>query len=173
MDINVIKHTGRFIILIIIQVYILNHIYLGGYITPYIYPLFILMLPFDIRGWVLLIAAFISGLAVDMFSDSMGMHAAASVFLAFMRPFVIRFISNRHDYETSNEPSVETNGWPWIIPYTLILLFFHHFALFAIEVFRLDDILRVIIRTIFSTAFSALIIFIAHLLMTKTVKSRV
>jgi hypothetical protein len=173
MDFNLIKHIGRFLLLMAIQVVILNQIYFGGYITPYIYPLFILMLPFDVRGWVLLITAFFSGLAIDMFSDSMGMHAAASVFMAFMRPFVIQFISSRTDFEPGTEPRVDANGWGWIFFYTLLLIFLHHLALVFIEVFRIDDFFRIIFRSLLSTAFSVAFIMIAHLLMGNTSRLRV
>jgi hypothetical protein len=172
MDFNLIKHTGRFFILMAIQVVILNKIYLGGYITPYIYPLFILMLPFDVKGWVLLISAFFSGLTIDMFSDSMGMHAAASVFMAFMRPFVIQFISTRTDFEPGTEPRVDSNGWGWIFLYTLLLIFLHHLALIFIEVFRIDDFFRILLRALLSTTFSVTIIMIGHLIMGHTSKSR-
>jgi hypothetical protein len=172
MDFNIIKHTGRFLILMTIQVVILNQIYFGGYITPYIYPLFILMLPFDVKGWVLLLAAFFSGLAIDMFSDSMGMHASASVFMAFMRPLVIQFISSRTDFEAGAEPKIENNGWGWILMYTILLIFLHHLSLIFIEVFRLDDFFRIIFRVLLSTTFSVAFIMIAQLVMVKPSKSR-
>ncbi|TVQ08211.1 MAG: rod shape-determining protein MreD [Bacteroidetes bacterium] len=172
MDLNIFKHTGRFLILISIQVVILNHIYFGGYITPHIYPLFILLLPFDIKGWVLLVAAFFSGLGVDMFSDSMGMHASASVFMAFMRPAIIRLISIKTDFDPGAEPRIENNGLGWILLYTVLLLFLHHLALFVIEVFRFDEIPQILFRTLLSTGFSLVVIMIAHLLMTKPSGSR-
>ncbi len=172
MDFNIFKHTGRFLLLIAIQVVILNQIYFGGYITPYIYPLFILLLPFDIKGWVLLLAAFFTGLTVDMFSDSLGMHTAATVFMAFMRPGVIRMISIKTDFDQGTEPRIENNGFGWILLYSLLLLFIHHLALFFIEVFRFDELLQIIIRTLLSTIFSLVIIVIAHLLMGKPSRSR-
>lgn len=172
MDFNIFKYTGRFLLLLAIQVVILNHIHFGGYITPHIYPLFILMLPFDVKGWILLVAAFFTGLGVDMFSDSMGMHAAASVFMAFMRPAVIQLISVKTDFDQGEEPRIENNGFGWILLYSLILLFLHHLALFTIEVFRLDEIARILFRTLLSTGFSLFIIMISHLLMVKPSRQR-
>jgi cell shape-determining protein MreD len=172
MGFNIFKHTGRFLILIAIQVVILNHIYFGGYITPYIYPLFILMFPFDIKGWVLLVAAFFTGLSVDIFTDSAGMHASATVFMAFFRPFIIRMISIRTDFEPGAEPRVESNGFGWVFLYTLLLIFVHHLALFLIEVFRLNEILQILVRTLLSTSFSVSVIMIAHLLIGKTPRSK-
>lgn len=172
MDFNIFKYTGRFLILLSIQIVILNHIHFGGYITPHIYPMFILLLPFDVKGWVLLVAAFFTGLGVDMFSDSMGMHAAASVFMAVMRPAVIRLISVKTEFDAGEEPRIENNGLGWVLLYTLILLFLHHLALFIIEVFRWDEILQVLFRTLLSTGFSLVIIMISHLLMVKPTRQR-
>jgi hypothetical protein len=172
MDFNILKHFGRFIILIALQVIILNQIYLGGYITPFVYPLFVLLLPFDVKGWGLLISAFAVGLAVDMFSDSLGMHAAASTIMAFMRPLVIRSISSKSDFETGAEPKIENNGVPWIFTYTLILIFIHHTALFAIEVFRADNIFQLLLRSFLSTSLSVVIIMIIHLLISRQARSR-
>ncbi|MFW5706324.1 MAG: rod shape-determining protein MreD [Bacteroidota bacterium] len=172
MDLNIFKHIGRFLILIAIQVVILNHIYFGGYITPYIYPLFILLLPFDVKGWVLLVTAFFTGLTVDIFTDSAGMHASATLFMAFFRPYVIRLISIKTVFEPGTEPRIENNGIGWIFLYTLLLIFIHHLALFLIEVFRLDELLQILLRTLLSSAFSAAIVMIAHLLMGKAPRSR-
>lgn len=172
MNFDIIKHIGRFLILVAIQVIILNQVYFGGYITPYIYPLFILMLPFDVKGWVLLLSSFFLGLSVDIFSDSMGMHAAASVFMAFMRPFIIQFISIKSDFEPGTEPRIESNGWGWIFIYTVLLLFLHHLSLFFIEEFRFDDVFKIFLRTLLSTFSSVLIVMIAHLLMDKPSKLR-
>jgi len=172
MNLTIIKHSVRLIILIAVQVVILNQIYFGGYITPYIYPVFILLLPFDVKGWVLLLVAFFTGLMVDMFSDSMGLHTSACLFMAFLRPWVIQLISTKTDYEPGTEPRIENNGLGWIITYTIVLIFVHHLALFLIEIFRFDDLLRLIFRVFLSTIVSVFIIMITHLLLGKPSRSR-
>lgn len=140
--------------------------------TPFIYPLFILMLPFDVKGWVLLIWAFFTGLTIDMFSDTMGMHASASVFMAFLRPFIIRLISVKSDFEPGSEPRIDNNGFLWIFIYTSLLIFFHHTILFFVETFRLNEIFHVLFRALLSSVLSTLIIMLAHLLMAKPSRYR-
>ena len=167
MNFNIVKHTWRLLVFIAIQVLILNHVYLGGFITPFIYPIIILLLPFDTKGWILLVYAFGVGLFLDMFSETMGMHAAALVVMAFLRPAIIRLISTKTDYDPGIEPRIENNGFGWILLYTTLLLFIHHFALFSIEVFRIDEINQIAIRSVFSTLASTLIIAVSHLLMGK------
>lgn len=40
----------RFVLLVITQVLIVNHIRLGGYVHPYIYLIFVMLLPINMPG---------------------------------------------------------------------------------------------------------------------------
>lgn len=99
MNNDAVKFLIRFIVILGLQVLLFNHLAFNGYITPFIYPLFILLLPFDIKGWSLLLWAFLLGISIDTFSNSLGMHASALVLIAFLRPWVINLISNRTDFD--------------------------------------------------------------------------
>lgn len=147
-----------FVILLSVQVLVLNHARFNGYVNPYMYVLFVLLLPIDIRGWLLLIVAFFTGLVVDLFMDTMGMHAAATVFLAFLRPAVIKLITVRYDFESGTIPGIANLGFRWILTYSLLLIFSHHFLLFFVEIFRFDEFWDTIRRIVFSTAFSLLFV---------------
>lgn len=171
MDFAALKHIGRFLIITAIQAVILNQIHFSGYITPYLYPIFILLLPFDTRGYVLLLAAFFSGLAVDMFSNSLGMHASATLLMAFLRPSVIRLITIKSDFEPGTEPRVSEMGTGWVLIYSAILISIHHLALFFIEVFRFQEFGDIVVRSLLSAAFSLVLIMLTHLLMGNPKKS--
>ena len=86
----VLQNIVRFVLLILVQVFVLDNIQFLGYATPMIYVLFILSLPVRFHRGALLILAFVMGLIIDMFSNTMGLHAFASVFVAFLRTPVIR-----------------------------------------------------------------------------------
>jgi len=131
---DLIRYVISFFVLLLIQVTVLNNIHLGGYINPFIYVMFILMLPVRIPGPLLLVLAFVLGLVIDMFTNSVGMHAAASVFMAYARPTVLKFIAPRDGYETESAPSVREFGFNWFAIYAIILVFLHHLMLFYIEV---------------------------------------
>lgn len=141
----------RFILLILVQVLILNHIQFSGYLNPFIYVLFILLLPFETPNWLLLILAFFCGLIVDAFSDTMGMHASASVFMAFLRPFVLKIFSPREGYEPGSKPTVQYYGVLWFVRYTAVLVFLHHLFLFYIEVFRFTGFFYTFLKVILSS----------------------
>jgi hypothetical protein len=154
----------RFILLALAQVYIFNKIQVSGYINPQIYILFILMLPFEISGFWLLSLAFMMGLTVDFLQHTPGMHAAASVTLAFFRPGVIRLVGKKDDLEPWQYPNIRDSGPLWFFTYCLILVFLHHLLLFNLEVFRAEEIFYTLLKVLINTALTSLIIMLIQFL---------
>jgi rod shape-determining protein MreD len=150
--------SSRFVILILIQVLLFNNIHFLGYINPYIYFIFILLLPFETKRWVLLILAFALGLSVDFFSNSLGIHATACVFAAYFRPGVMSLITSRKEYEPGVEPSIADLGFQWFFMYSLILVSLHHLMLFLLEVFRFSNFFSTLGHSILNTIFTVLFI---------------
>lgn len=158
------RYLYLFVLLLLLQVLVLNQVRLGGYINPHLYILFILMLPMHVPGWLLLLSAFGLGLGVDMFSDSLGMHAGASVFMAFCRPGVIRLISGKTEFESGATPSLASQGLGWVFLYSLLLVLLHHSALFFLEVFSLNHFWITTQRTLVSSAFTLLFVMAGFML---------
>jgi len=156
------RYIISFLLLVLLQVLILNNIQLGGFINPYVYILFILILPFHTPKWLLLILGFLLGLSIDLFTNTLGMHSSATVFIAFLRPFVLKIISPRDGYESETSPTVNFYGINWFIRYSFILVFAHHLFLFYIEVFRFSDFFTTLLRVILSSVVSLLVIFISQ-----------
>lgn len=146
----------RFVLLLLIQVIVLNNINLFQLFNPYVYILFILLLPFNTPKWQIIISSFFLGILIDAFMNTPGINAAASVLLAYLRPFIIRFIAPSGGYEAEMKPTIESLGLQWFLSYTLLAAFLHHLLLFYIEVFRFsefwDTLLRVIVNTIITSA---------------------
>jgi len=158
------KNIGRFIFLVFFQVLILNHINLGGFINPYFYIYFILLLPFATPKWLLLVSAFLIGISIDLFSNTMGINAAASVMMAFARPFVITAISTGTEYEVGERPSLKNQDMKWFLYYCVILILIHHFVLFYLEIFRFAEFLSTLLRVLLSSAFTLLLVMISEYL---------
>ena len=169
---EVIKIIFRFILLVAVQVIVLNNIRLGGYINPFIYVLFIMQLPVRIPKTLLLVIAFATGLCIDVFSDTLGMHAAASVFLGFVRPTILRAISPRDGYEADSSPSLKLMGLNWFLLYTFIAVIIHHFVLFYIEVFRFSEFFSTLLRVSLSSLVTIIFILISQFLFGKTFEKR-
>jgi hypothetical protein len=159
-----VRNIIRFVGLVLFQVFILNHVSLGGYVNPYLYVLFILWLPFSTEKWLLLLSAFLLGFTVDIFSNTLGLNAAASVAMAFARPFVITMLSTGADFEPGSRPSIRGQGMRWFLPYSAILVLVHHFVLFYLEVFRMSEFFTTLLRVILSSIFTLGLVFLSEYL---------
>lgn len=147
----VLKNILRFFVLVGIQVLILNHVQFSGYINPYLYVLFILMLPFNTPNWLVLILGFALGLSVDIFSYTPGLHSAATVFMAFIRPIIIKLSYKKGETDlVLQSPSIKDSGLRWFFTYSLILVTIHHFFLFYLEEFNFHEFFMTFLRIIVS-----------------------
>lgn len=164
MTIIFLKNIGRFIFLILFQVLILNNIQFSGYINPYFYIYFILLLPFETPPWLLMLSAFLLGISLDAFTNTFGLNSAACVLMAFVRPFVIMSISTGTEFMTGHSPSLKNQGIKWFAYYSIILVLVHHFALFYLEIFRFTEFFQTLLRVLLSSLFTLIIIFIAEYL---------
>ncbi|HKK42640.1 MAG TPA: rod shape-determining protein MreD [Bacteroidales bacterium] len=151
---SIIRYVLIFVFLVLLQVLVFDNIQFSGYVNPYVYIMFLLLLPVEIPSWLLLILAFILGLTIDLFSGSPGMHSSATLLAGFVRPYVLRVISPRDGYEAGAGPSMQTYGFRWFLTYTVIIVLVHHTALFYLEVFRLSGFFRTFARILISSFFS-------------------
>lgn len=146
----------RFIILILIQVFILNNINFLGFINPYLYLLFILIFPFKGNKTLLIFLSFLLGLSIDIFGDSGGIHAAASVFIAFIRPLFLKFsFGVSYEYDTIK---LSKSDFVKRLIYITLMVVTHHFILFSLEIFNTDHILLILKSTLFSSIFSIVLL---------------
>jgi rod shape-determining protein MreD len=159
----IIRNSARFILLILLQVLVFNHIEIDSYLIPHIYIMFILLLPFETPKWLLLLSAFLLGLFIDMFSYTIGLHTAACVLMAFLRPIVQNIIS-RQEYEPGVQPGISGLGFKWFLAYTVILVGSHHLLIYFLDEFRFISVLTVIFRALLNTGLTTISIVIAQLL---------
>jgi len=158
----------RFLVLVILQVGLLNKIHFGGFINPYLYVYGILLLPFETPRWLLLVLSFLLGLAIDIFSLSIGLHAAATVLMAFARPGAIKVIATTKDFEQGLRPSIRDLGFRWFLTYALLLVILHHTALFYLEVFSFSDFFVTFFRALTSVVFTMILIMVTQYLTFRT-----
>lgn len=152
------KYVIMFIVLVLVQVLILNNIQFSGLINPYVYILFILLLPFNTPGYMLLLLSFLVGISVDIFTNTAGINAGASVLLGFARPALARLITSREIIEKGGMPGLKQIGFASFLKYVTIAVVIHHFFLFYAESFSFVDFFETFLRTILSSVFSIVII---------------
>ncbi|MDD4108631.1 MAG: rod shape-determining protein MreD [Prolixibacteraceae bacterium] len=158
---NYLKYFWMFVFLVIIQILILNQVQFSGYINPYFYLLFILLLPATAQPWLVLLSSFLIGIVIDAFSNTMGIHAAASVFAGYIRPAVIRVISTR-DEEYNEYPGLQQNKFSWFLLYTSVIVLSHHLILFYLEVFSFNHFFITLLRVLLSSVFTIFIIVLSQ-----------
>ena len=169
-----VRNLIRFILLLMMQVYVLNTIpHLHQFITPYIYFLFILWLPFNISRIGLLITGFITGMTLDFFAMTPGLHAAACVLVAYARPFIINILTPKETSEFNyREPSPKSLGWTPYFVYIFVLTLLHHGYLTLLEWLSFGTFLSFLIKIIATTAISMLLILTIELLFPRRMKFR-
>lgn len=150
MVINYLHKAVSFVGLVLLQVLILNNIHIMGYATPFPYIYLILKFGSDTPRNVLMLWAFFLGLAVDVFSDTPGMNAAAAVLLAFLRLVFLRLFIPR-DTSDSVVPAVRTMGVSPFLKYLVAGVFVHHGMLLVVEFFSLAHIGALLLRIAAST----------------------
>jgi len=160
----IIVNLIRFVVLVFIQVFLLKNITLYNLSTPYLYILFILLLPFELPNILLFVLAFILGLTVDAFYNTPGLHAAACVLLAFVRVLFISITVQKDGFDNEPEPTLSVMGFRWFFTYALILTLFHHFFLFNLEVFRLSEIQYTLSRVVLSSIFTVFLMLMSGLI---------
>ena len=165
MQNNTLINIGRFVALIFLQVFLLNNINLAGYINPYIYILFILLYPLDGNKSLLIFLSFLLGLSIDIFEDSGGVQAAACVFIAYIRPLVLKY-SFGVSYEY-NSVKLHKAAPTERFTYIASMVFLHHIVMFALEIFNFKHILLLLKSTLFSGIFTLILIYGSLILFNK------
>ncbi|QHT68619.1 Rod shape-determining protein MreD [Rhodocytophaga rosea] len=168
---DVILSIFYFIIYLALQVFLMRNMVLFDVGFCFIYIAFLLLLPFDTNSVLLLLLGFGTGLLVDIFYDTMGIHAAASTFIMYLRPYVIMFITPRGGYEQNMRLNMQSMGLEWFLPYMLSLTFIHHTILFFVEASQLSLFLFTLLKVVCSTVFTCVIIILIQYLF-YTSKSR-
>ena len=169
---TLVKNIIRFILFILLQVFVLDKIHLHKLVTPYIYFLFIIWMPFNMsRAWQMVIA-FAFGFTLDSFRHNPGFHAAACVLIAYIRPFFVNILIPQEGADTNyEEPSIKSFGGitPYII-FVAALTLIHNAWLFFLEALQIGNVWYFFGKTLLSTAISLLLIIIAELLFVRKQK---
>lgn len=153
-----------FFVVIFLQVLVFDNIQVSGYVNPYIYVLFLLLLPFETPNWLLLLMAFLLGLFIDFLSSTPGLHTVATLVMAFVRPYLLIYIAPRNGYEEGLLPRVSHYGLAWFTRYAVLMILIHHLFLFYVEVLTFENFFYTLLRVVLSTVFSSLFVILSQFL---------
>ncbi len=158
----------RFIVLVLLQSLVLRRITFDGgsfgFIHFIVYPIFILLLPFRTPREVVLILAFIMGFCIDLFYESLGIHAATLVFTAYARGIILKLMEPYGGYDNDKSPTLSIMGPTWFATYLGILMAIHTFFYFSVEAFSFVFIFEIIMNTIFSFTVSFILLYLSQMI---------
>lgn len=171
---ELLKNTARILFFILFQFYILNKIpHLHRFIIPYLYFLPLIWLPFSISRQGLLVIGFLTGITLDYFMNTPGLHAAACVLLTYVRPFLINLLIPKDTSGfTYKEPSPKAMQWTPYMVYVFVLTLLHHTYMVFLEWLSFGSFLDFLIKVIATTGISMLLIFTVELLFPRKLKYR-
>lgn len=167
----VFQNIGRFILLVAMQILIFNNIYLGGYINPCLYVLFIAMLPTNTGKIPMMLIAFAAGLCVDLSTNMPGFHTFAATAVAFLRGIWFDKIITRDNEEEIVTPSLYSGSYQQFALYLLIILLVYNFIYHSLLVFDLFDIVHILLSTLLSTAVTWILAILYQTLFTRKQKN--
>ncbi len=156
----------RFILFVLLQVLIFKDLILFDRAFCFVYLGFLLLLPIELGPLLIIGIGFFTGLSVDVFYDSLGIHAASSVLIMFLRPYWISLLTPQGGYDIGAQPNIKTLGFMWFLIYSLPLIFIHNFTLFFLEGFGFRLFLITLSKVISSAVFTFIILALLQYLFT-------
>ena len=145
------RNIWRFLLLVLFQLLVLNNVYLGGYVMPMLYVLFILMLPTGMKRIPLLLIAFGTGLIMDVTSNVVGFHALACTTVAMMRILFADRILTRGEPITISTPSIRSVTPQYFVSYLMLMLGVFYLLFYTTELFGSRGFGGVLLATLCST----------------------
>lgn len=160
------SRIGWFVLLLLLQALVFNHVHIFGYATPMPYIYLLLILPSNTSRWVYVLLGFVLGLCVDLFANTPGMAAGAMCFLGLIVPLLLKVFSPS-DNDDSFEPSHKVMEWGPFIRYTFICVLIYCILFFVFEAFSFFDWLILLLNIVGSTLLTTLVIVAMELIRKK------
>lgn len=168
---TVFANIARSIFLILLQVLVLDQLDLANsYVVPYLYVLFLLMLPLELPGWANMLIGAITGAVMDLFNSTPGMHTSACIVMMYLRGSMLKLIAPREGYEHGMRATATRMGLTWFLTYSGVLVLVHHLWLFLIELHSFDMFFGTFLRALLSALTTLALVLLAQFL--TTVKDR-
>jgi hypothetical protein len=162
MNSALIGHIIRAVVIILLQGLVFQRIFLGGasfnFFALIVYPVILMLLPVNTSRLMLVIFGFIVGIGVDFFYSSLGVHASAAVFIAFLRPYIMQMLEPRGGYPVATTPNHRAFGLNWFVRYSALMLVLYLLFYFSVEVFTFVYAGQIILKAISSFVLSYLAI---------------
>ncbi len=159
MNIEFFKRLLLFLVLLLAQVLVLNHIHLFDCATPLLYVYFVVSFQRGFPRWAILLYSFLLGLCLDIFSDTPGVATTSMTLLGFLQPYILELFMQRDDDENF-QPAIFTMGPVTFFYYSLLLTLVYCVVFFALETFSFFNWLQWLLSVVGSFVLSELLLFV-------------
>ncbi len=159
MNIDFLWRLLLFVVLLLAQALVLNHIHLFDCATPLLYVYFVLTFKRGYPRWGVLVWSFLMGLAVDVFSNTPGLAASSMTLVALLQPYALELFVPRDSAEDLR-PGVRSLGVGKYLVYTLLLTMVYCLAFFTIETFTFFNWQRWALNVAGSTLLTMLLVIV-------------
>lgn len=159
MNIDFFKRLLLFLVLLLAQVLVLNHIHLFDCATPLIYVYFVISFQRGYPRWAILVYSFLLGLCLDIFSNTPGVATISMTLLGFLQPYLIELFMQRDDDENF-QPAIFAMGPVKFFYYSLLLTLIYCVVFFALETFSFFNWLQWVLSVVGSFVLSELLLFV-------------
>jgi len=153
-----IVHIVLFFVYVTVQVVLLKNLVLFDSAFCFLYEAFVLLLPFELSAVAMVFIGFFIGFSIDIFYNSMGLHAFATVLISYLRNKWMSVITPQGGYDTGDSPTMSANGVQWFLVYSIPLVFIHHLVLFFAEAFGFEMFWFTMLKIIGSLFFTMTVI---------------
>ena len=135
MSIDFIKRLTAFMVLVVVQGLVFNHIHLFNCATPLIHVILVLHFPRNYPRWAILLWSFFMGLCIDIFANTPGVASASMTALGAIQPTLFELFIPR-DSADDLEPSMRNIGAHAYFWYMLMMIFVYCLIFFTLETFN-------------------------------------
>ena len=158
---SIIVYLGYGVTVLLLQAFLFNQVGMGWGAQVFALPLLIMMLPFTLSVFWLMLIAFLLGIIIDSLSNTYGLHASALVLFAYLRPVFFGVFCPREGYDPLKSPNVQDMGFAWFFIIYAPLLFIYLTWFFLLEIFRFSEGLFILrnIATSFVVSFGFAVLF--------------
>ena len=164
---SIVKYTFLFILLAVMEIFVVSRFNIHFYVNPHIYLLFIIILPVFTNRLLIIFLGFLLGFTIDQFLGTGGLHAAATVTMAYLRSILLSAFAPREGYGKEDFLTIGKFGLVNFLFYCGFMILIHHFFLFFLELFTFRNFLFTLIRTLSSSLLSLLFIVGIHFLFSR------
>ncbi len=148
-----VKHIFLFLLYSFFQITLLNHMVLWDIATPFVFLLFLLMLPLTVSRPVLFTVTFFAGLIIDIFSQTYGLHTFGALLVIGLREYWIAVITSA-SFRSVEEIPLDKQSLIWYTTYLFPLIFVHHTAFFFLEAMQLENFLYTLLKIVGSSIYT-------------------